>query len=291
MEKEIRLIRKSHDDGRTEPVLEVRESMGIPYLVFPMLEQTGMVIQGFSTRIGGVSPGYLGELNFSYGQGDDPANVKENLRRFITAIGGDPEKSVMSQQTHTTNVRVVKKEDLGKGYTKERGYTDVDGLVTNVPGAVLVTTYADCVPLYFVDPVHRAIGLSHSGWRGTVAHMGRVTLELMKQEYGTRPEDVYAAVGPSICQDCYEVSEDVILRFAESFPEDWHSRLFYRKDNGKYQLNLWKANEAVLTMAGILPEKLQVTDICTCCNAELLHSHRASHGKRGALSAFLGIKE
>lgn len=287
--KKIDFIRK-HDHGHAEPVLEVRERNGIPYLVFPLLEQTGMVIQGFSTRIGGISPGYLGEMNFSYGQGDDPANVKENLKRMITAIGGEPEKTVMSQQTHTTNVRVVTEADLGKGYEKDRGYTDVDGLVTDVPGAVLVTTYADCVPLYFVDPVHRAIGLSHSGWRGTVAHMGRVTLDVMRQAFGTKPEDVYAAIGPSICQDCYEVSEDVILRFAESFPEERHDRLFEKKDNGKYQLNLWKANEAVLMMAGILPEKLQVTDICTCCNAGVLHSHRASHGKRGALGAFLAIR-
>lgn len=273
------------------PVLVLKENNNIPYLVFPLLEETGMVVQGFSTRIGGVSQGYLGEMNFSYGQGDDPANVKENLRRFVTAIGADPEKVVMSQQTHTTNVRVVTEEDMGRGYSKERGFTDIDGMVTNVPGIVLVTTYADCVPLYFVDPVHKAIGLSHSGWRGTVNHMGKVTLEVMKEAYGTKPEDVYAAIGPSICQDCYEVSEDVILKFQESFPREWHKELFYKKENGKYQLNLWKANEAVLTLAGIQKEKLQVTDICTCCNSKYLHSHRASQGKRGALSAFLAIKE
>lgn len=273
------------------PILELKENKKIPYLVFPLLEETKGIIQGFSTRIGGVSEGYLGEMNFSYGQGDDSANVKENLRRFVTAIGADPEKIVMSQQTHTTNVRVVTKEDAGKGYTRERGFTDVDGMVTNVPGIVLVTTYADCVPLYFVDPVHNAIGLAHSGWRGTVNHMGKVTLDVMKETYGTRPEEVYAAIGPSICQDCYEVSEDVIERFRKSFPKEWHRELFYKKGNGKYQLDLWKANEVVLTLAGIQKDKLQVTDICTCCNSAYLHSHRASHGKRGALSAFLSIKE
>ncbi len=274
-----------------EPVLALRVKNQIPYLVFPLLEQTGMVIQGFSTRIGGVSPGYLGEMNFSYGQGDDPANVKENLRLFVTAIGADPERIVMSQQTHTTNVRVVTKEDIGKGYGKERDYTDVDGLVTNIPGVVLTTSFADCVPLYFVDPVHKAIGLSHSGWRGTVGHIGRKTLDVMHRAYGTLPSQVYAAIGPSICRDCYEVSEDVILQFRESFPEKYHPQIFYRKDNGKYQLDLWKANEFVLTEAGILPAHLQVTDICTCCNPTLLHSHRASHGKRGALSAFMAIRD
>lgn len=273
-----------------KPVMELKENNGIPYLTFPKLDETGMVLQAFSTRIGGVSTGYLGELNFSYGQGDDPANVRENLRRFVTAIGGDPKRIVMSQQTHTTNVRVVTEADAGKGYDRERDYTDVDGLITNVPELVLVTSYADCVPLYFVDPVHRAIGLSHSGWRGTVAHMGKATLDAMHSAYGTRSQDVYAAIGPSICQDCYEVSEDVIACFREAFPAEWHARLFYRKENGKYQLNLWKANEAVLTLAGVTGAHLQVTDICTCCNADRLHSHRASRGKRGALSAFLAIR-
>lgn len=271
-------------------VLELRENGQIPYLVFPLLENTNMVIQGFSTRIGGVSPGYLGEMNFSYGQGDTKENVKENLCRFVSAIGGNPEKIVMSKQTHTTNVRKVTEADFGKGYTRERGFEDVDGLITNVPGAVLVTTYADCVPLYFVDPVHRAIGLSHSGWRGTVNHMGKATLQAMKQAYGTKPQDVYAAIGPSICQNCYEVSEDVIDCFRENFPQSLHQELFYKKDNGKFQLNLWKANETVLTLAGVKREHLQVTDICTCCNSKYLHSHRASHGKRGALAAFLAIR-
>lgn len=271
-------------------VLELRENGQIPYLVFPLLENTNMVIQGFSTRIGGVSPGYLGEMNFSYGQGDTKENVKENLCRFVSAIGGNPERIVMSKQTHTTNVRKVTEADFGKGYTRERGFEDVDGLITNVPGAVLVTTYADCVPLYFVDPVHRAIGLSHSGWRGTVNHMGKATLQAMKQAYGTKPQDVYAAIGPSICQNCYEVSEDVIDCFRENFPQSLHQELFYKKDNGKFQLNLWKANETVLTLAGVKREHLQVTDICTCCNSKYLHSHRASHGKRGALAAFLAIR-
>lgn len=282
----MELIRKNK-----KPIMELREREGVPFLVFPLLEETGMIRQGFSTRIGGVSKDYFGEMNLNYVPGDDPANVKENMRRFVTAIGADPEKIVMSQQTHTTNVRVVTAADAGKGYSRERDYTDVDGLVTNVPGLVLMTSYADCVPLYFVDPVHRAIGLSHSGWRGTVGHMGKATLDAMKETYGTDPADVYAAIGPSICQDCYEVSSDVIAQFQTHFPKEWHTQLFYKKENGKFQLNLWKANEAVLLLAGIRPEHLQVTDICTCCNSKMLHSHRASSGKRGALSAFLSILE
>ena len=213
-------------------------------------------------------------------------SVEENYRRIAEAMGVPYEKIVCSDQTHTTNVRVVTQADAGTGIIRPKDYTDVDGLITNVSEITLATFYADCVPLYFVDPVHHAIGLSHSGWRGTVARMGKCTLEAMRREYGTKAADVYCAIGPSICQDCYEVSEDVAVQFEEAF-SGHESEILLNKGNGKYQLDLWKANEIVLLEAGVKPEHLAVTDVCTCCNPELLFSHRASHGKRGNLGAFL----
>ena len=132
-------------------------------------------------------------------------------------MGVNVEDMVLSKQTHTTNVRVVTAEDKGKGVMRERNYTDVDGMITNVPGICLVTSYADCVPLYFVDPVKKAIGLSHSGWRGTVGKIGKNTVQLMQENFGSKPEDLLAAVGPSVCMDCYEVSEYVIEQFKEAF--------------------------------------------------------------------------
>ena len=155
---------------------------------------------------------------------------------------------------------------------------------------MLATFYADCVPLYFVDPIRKAVGLSHSGWRGTVHKIGKITVQAMADQYGSRPEAIVAIIGPSICQDCYEVSEDVILEFQKYYREDCQSELYYRKENGKYQLNLWRANEIVMEEAGILPENIHTTQWCTCCNPELLYSHRASKGKRGNLAAFLGLK-
>jgi YfiH family protein len=166
----------------------------------------------------------------------------------------------------------------------------VDGLITNVPGLVLTTYYADCVPLYFIDPVKRAIGLSHSGWRGTVQKMVAVTLQRMQETYGCDLADLYAAIGPSICQDCYEVSEDVIEAFRENYKEQYWPGLFYKKENGRYQLNLWEANRIVLMEAGIRPERISLPNLCTCCNPEFLFSHRASKGKRGNLAAFLAIQ-
>lgn len=267
------------------------ERKGVSFLEFPALSETGVVVHAFSTRLGGVSEGIFSSMNLSFTRGDEEAHVRENYRRLAAAVGFSCEDLVCSDQTHTTNVRVVTEADRGKGFTRPKDYTDVDGMVTNVPGLVLATFYADCVPLYLVDPVHRAIGLSHSGWRGSVGKIGKHTVEVMREQYGTRPEDLVAAIGPSICQDCYEVSSDVIEAFQKAFDRRYWEELFYRKSDGKYQLNLWRANELVFREAGLSQEQIVTTDVCTCCNPALLFSHRASKGKRGNLGAFLMLKE
>lgn len=274
-----------------DSTLYEREENGVPYLAFGHLAESGLVVHGFSTRLGGVSEGHLSAMNLSFTRGDRPEAVRENYRRMGEALGFSCENLVLSDQTHTTNVRVVTEEDRGKGFARPRDYRNVDGLVTNVPNLVLATFYADCVPLFFVDPVNRAVGLSHSGWRGTAAGMGRVTLEVMKREFGTDPGQVLAAIGPSICQDCYEVSADVIEEFREVFPKEQWSEIYVPSaEEGKFQLDLWRANELLLLGAGVRPEHLSVTNICTCCNPGLLFSHRASKGKRGNLAAFLMLK-
>lgn len=263
----------------------------VPYLEFSLLRDSGIVNHGFSTRLGGVSEGCFSSMNLSFDRGDRPEAVQENFRRIGKAIGVECGDMVLSQQTHTTNVRLVTEEDRGKGIVRERDYTDVDGLITDVPGICLVTTYADCVPLYFADPVKKAIGLSHSGWRGTVGRIGQKTIEKMQQYFGSDPSDILAAIGPSVCMDCYEVSEDVILRFQKVFDkQDWGD-LFYEKPGGKYQLNLWKANEIIFREAGILPEHVAVTNLCTHCNSSILYSHRAQGERRGNLCAFLALKK
>lgn len=261
----------------------------LPLLHYPILDQTGIVEHCFTTRLGGISEGVCSSLNLSFSRGDDPKAVMENYRRVAEVFGKTVDDFVCTDQTHTTTVLQVGKDEKGYGVTREKPYTDVDGLITNEPGVILSTFYADCVPLYFVDPVHKAIGLSHSGWRGTVGRMGRKTLEAMAEAYGTKPEDVYAAIGPSICQECYEISEDVAMHFYAEF--DGHGdEILINKGSGKYQLDLWKTNEIVLLEAGIKPEHLAVTNVCTCCNSEVLFSHRASQGKRGNLAAFLMLK-
>lgn len=285
----MNLKKKNNDIVLEEVWCENGAGSTLPLLKYPLLEQTGIVEHCFTTRIGGVSKGIYESLNLSFTRGDEDAAVRENFRRLAGAMKTDVSKFVFTDQTHTTNVRRVTAEDAGKGIVKERDYTDIDGLITNEPGLVLSTFYADCVPLYFVDPVHRAIGMSHSGWKGTVGKMGAATITAMKREFGTEAKDLVCAIGPSICQDCYEVSEDVADAFKEAF-QGHADEILLDKKNGKYQLDLWRTNEIVLTEAGVLKENIAVTNICTCCNPDLLFSHRASHGKRGNLGAFIYLR-
>ena len=267
------------------------DEVSVPYLSFPLLERTGLVRHGFSTKLGGVSKGEFATMNFGVSRGDEPACVLENFRRMGQALGVKPEQMVLSFQTHTVNIRRVTAKDGGKGVVRERGYTDVDGLITDEPGLCLVTLYADCVPLYFLDPVKRAIGLSHSGWKGTVAQMGRKTVEEMGKAFGSDPADILACIGPSICKDCYEVGPEVAEAFQKAFAPEQAAEMLLAKDNGKYQLDLWEANRQILLEAGIRPEHLSVTDICTMCNSQWLFSHRATGGRRGNLGAFLCIRD
>lgn len=285
-------------------------NISIEYLTFPILTDTGIVKHLFTTRTGGVSEGIFSSMNLNFNRGDDPARVKENYARIGKILDITPDDMVLSMQTHTTNIRRVYMEDAGKGVVKPIDYKDVDGLVTDVEGIALVTSYADCVPLYFVDRVKHAIGLAHSGWKGTAAGMGACMVDKMKEEFGSSPKDIVAAVGPSICRDCYEVSGEVADVFTELFADDkelideitaYGYRSGYARGNtcvtepgkkaGKYQLDLWLANLLILRKAGIPLENIEVTDICTCHNPDYLFSHRASQGKRGNLSAFLMLSD
>lgn len=279
------VIRK---DKRQDP--RVVEKNGISYLEFESFKQQTWLAHGFSTRLGGVSSGCFASMNLGFGRGEADETVAENYKRLGAAIGFDWERAVLSHQTHTTNIRLVTENDAGKGTVRQRDYQDIDGLITDKPGLALVTFYADCVPLYFADTKHKAIGLSHSGWRGTVGRMGQKTLDAMHEAFGTMPEDVIAAVGPSICGDCFEVGPEVVAEFANSFSKKQMKTICRDGDGDRSYLDLWQANRIVLEEAGILPEKISVTNICTRCNPNLLYSHRIMGAQRGNLAAVLMIR-
>lgn len=282
-------IKWNYKDSRH--ILRTVEHGAVPFLSFQALEDLGLVVNGFSTRLGGVSKGRFATMNFSYSRKDDPEDVLENFTRIADALGVNRDQMVVSYQTHTVNVRRVFEQDAGKGVVKQRDYRDVDGLITNVSGITLVTFYADCVPLYLVDPVNRAIGLSHSGWRGTVKRMGRVTIDAMRDAFGTKPRDLVCCIGPSICMDCFEVGEEVVEEFKAAFaPRDWELLFHPNGRPGKYQLDLWKANEIIFREAGVPMEQIHTTNLCTMCNSDYLFSHRRVGEERGNLGAFLCLK-
>lgn len=284
----IDFVKKNSSEVLKEKNIALSDGTLLPLLYYPLLEAQDWLAHCFTTRLGGVSEGMFSTLNLSFTRGDEREAVEKNFCRIAEAMGAGPEDFVLSDQTHTTNVRRVTRQDGGNGLMREKNFFDTDGLITNEPGLVLSTFYADCVPLYFVDAKHRAIGLSHSGWRGTVGKIAKATIEAMTREYGTRPEDLLCAIGPSICQECYEVSEDVAEEFQREF-SDWH-QILTEKGGGKYQLDLWRANEIILEEAGVAQKHIATTNLCTCCNSEYLFSHRASKGKRGNLGAFLMVK-
>lgn len=247
----------------------------------------GEVKAAFTTRMGGVSREHLASLNLSSSRGDDIENVRENYRRFAEALDTSPENMVSSDQVHETTIRRVYGEDKGKGIVRESDITQTDGLTTNERGVCLLTFYADCVPVFFYDPVNRAIGLAHSGWRGTVADIAGKMVRRMEDEYGSNAYDLVCAIGPSICRACYEIGEDVAVQIKERYGEDTeHLR---DKLDGKYMLDLHGAVRENLLNAGVSPDKIGMPDLCTCCNPALLFSHRASKGQRGNLAGAMEL--
>lgn len=270
-------------------LLEMPEDVGV--LRFPGLKGLG-VNAAFSTRLGGVSGKEFAAMNLGFSRGDHEELVAENYRLFCRAAGFDSGSLVTGNQDHHTNVLRVGQEDRGLGVWTPKLEASVDGLCTDQPGITLVVYCADCVPLYFVDPEHRAIGLAHAGWRGTAAGMAKVMVQRMADEFGTRPQALWAAVGPSICRDCFEVDppvaqEFLLLPHSGSFvfgPEETPS------GQEKYHVDLWECNRQFLLEAGLLPEHILVGNVCTMDESDLLFSHRKTQGRRGSNAAFLALE-
>ncbi|MBR1758562.1 MAG: peptidoglycan editing factor PgeF [Lachnospiraceae bacterium] len=271
-----------HSEGET-----VLHEGKTPYLTFSAFESLPWIRHGFSTRLGGVSTGDCESMNLSFSRGDDPSCVEENFMCIASAIGFDIKDIVFSDQIHKTDLHVATKSDCAGEDLAKKKLEGIDGLLTDEPHVVLATSYADCVPLFFVDPTHKAIASSHSGWRGTVAKIGEKTVKAMTETFGSDPKDLIVVIGPSICTACYEVSEEVAEAFRKAYTADACGRFLYEKGNGKYQLDLWLACKIALIEAGVKEENVHISGACTCCNAKMLWSHRATKGRRGNMLGFL----
>lgn len=260
----------------------------VPYLTYNKLSELSFIRHAFSTRLGGVSEGEFTSMNLSFGRGDSDENVLENYKRICKAAGFDFDSLTASAQVHETVVRKVTALDRGVGIYKPRDMHSVDALITNDPDVTLVTYYADCTPVFFVDPVNRAIGLAHAGWRGTVGEISRKVAEKMAAEFSTKPENLICAIGPVISKCCYEVSTDCALEFTNLFGKD-SSVIIPTEKEDKFMIDLSLANKLILIKAGVKEENIVISELCTRCNSDLLWSHRATGGKRGTMSAFLSL--
>jgi len=281
--------------------MKLSEKSEVKYLNFNSLNSMQFITHGFSTRHGGVSEGIYSSMNLTFSSGDNPENIKENYRRFCDALEINVNSLVFASQTHTNNVIKVSDEDRGKGIFKPKEWDNIDGLITNSPDTFLVTLFADCIPLFFVDPVKKAIGLSHAGWKGTLNGIASNTIQMMQSEFGCNPKDIIAAIGPGIEMNCYEVDETVAKEFYKlpgPIIKNCIAKSDMSSDNSdsdfdgarKYFIDLPGINKNLMINEGINPENIEMSGICTKCNSELLFSHRATKGKRGGMAAILGMK-
>lgn len=267
--------------------LEMPEGVGL--LRFPAFDSLPMVNHCFSTRVGGVSKGEFASMNLGTNRGDPNENVAENFRIFCRAAGFEAESLVAGAQDHHVNIRQVGLSERGIGIWREKDMESIDGLCTDVPGVTLVIYTADCVPLYFVDPEHHAIGLAHAGWRGTAAGMAKVMAERMQAAFGTDPQKLITAIGPSICKACFEVDEPVAAEFLKLENAEKFVSLPTEAD-AKYHVDLWECNRQFLLQAGVREENITVGGVCTMCESDLIFSHRRTRGHRGSNCAMLALQ-
>lgn len=265
-------------------MLHVIEKNGLTYLQSDLI--SGGVRHGFSTRLGGVSPAPWGSLNLGVSRGDEIANVRENYRRFCAAIGVNEKNVVLSQQTHGDTVRRVTAEDRGKGLWRDRDYTGVDGLITDVPHTPLTVFSADCNVILLYDPVGRAVGACHAGWRGTALGIAAKTVAEMAAAYGCAPQNLRAAIGPAIGKCCFETDGDVPQALRNALGDDAEP---YMDWNGqKWHIDLRSINALWLRRAGV--ERIDVSTDCTMCRQDLYWSHRLVGNARGAQVAMISLE-
>ncbi len=252
---------------------------GLVFYQFEGLGGTGLT-HALLTRLGGVSQGPYATLNLGHTVGDDLMAVQENHRRVFALFGVDRRQVVSPYQVHSAHIRLVGREHAG---TVQNG---TDGLLTTTPGLMLLFRFADCVPLLLWDPVHRAVGLVHVGWRGAANGVIQAAVDAFARHAGSRPEDLWAGIGPAIGPCCYRVGPEVIAAVLESVAPDVGLRrdLVHRRDDGLY-LDLPGTVQAELEARGV--RQIESSGICTACHTDEWFSHRAEGGRTGRFGALV----
>jgi len=260
---------------------------GVSVLSCEAFDRTGGVAHGFSTRLGGVSEGVWAGLNLGYNRGDDPNRVRENFRRFCTAVGGNYEGLVKTRQVHGHHVQPVTAADSGMDPIPPAPW-ETDGLVTDVPGVCLAVFCADCVPVLLYDPVRGCIAAVHSGWRGTASAIAQRAAENMITDYGCDPGNILAAIGPSIGKCCFETHADVPDAMTDALGPLAAPHID-TLPNGKFRVDLKGIIRSTLLRAGLEAAHIRVSDHCTACRPDLYWSHRVLGDRRGSMAAMIQL--
>lgn len=254
----------------------------LEYSVADALEGTAHC---FSTRLGGVSEGHLASLNLGVHRGDVYENVLKNYDILGDAVGFRKEQTVFTKQRHTDIIRVVDETNCGEGLYRETPEI-CDGQITDRPGVALVTFSADCTPVLLYDPVRRAIGAVHAGWRGTAQGIAAKAVEAMVREFGCRREDIQAAIGPCIGKCCFETDWDVPQAMLDALGPKAITGITQKGE--KYFVDNKFLNTLWLQRAGI--GGLDISPDCTKCSPDRYWSHRVTQGARGSLAGIIMLK-
>ena len=263
------------------------QNNGVTFLAADGFRAAGGVAHGFSTRIGGVSEGIFASLNLGTARGDDPERVRENYRRFCAAVGTDVNRLVTTSQVHGDVIRTATARDIKTDLFAPNGY-ECDGLITDRPGLALTIYSADCIPVLLYDPVRRVIAAVHAGWRGTAQDIAGKAVRRMQQDYGCRPENILAAIGPGISQCCFETHADVPDAMTDALG-DLVIPYILCLENGKFRVDLKGINATLLTRAGVTADHIEVSTDCTACLHETYWSHRVTQGQRGSQAAMIQL--
>lgn len=259
---------------------------GLWHGIFTHFARRG-IKHGISTRLGGVSLASFASLNLALHTGDDPQKVVINRKRFCEALNLDFLRLVTAEQVHGAHIAVVTAQEMGKG---REDYADAlsntDALITNLANVPLMLFFADCVPVLIADPVRHVVGISHAGWKGTVAKIAQKTLLAMQEHFGTHPADCLVGIAPSIGPCCYEVDNMVINQLKGEF-RNWQD--FVSPHNDRWLLDLWKVNRYQLEEVGVLSANIVTSHVCTSCNSKLFFSYRADQGHTGRIAAAISI--
>ncbi|HZK02449.1 MAG TPA: peptidoglycan editing factor PgeF [Anaerovoracaceae bacterium] len=262
-------------------------NFGIPFITIPAWRQKGVEI-AFTTRRGGFSSVPYHSLNLGLHVGDKQENVINNRQQLLKIFGGHLNQMVCCQQVHGNIVKVVEKSHSGSG-AKEYGTAleGIDGMICNTAGIFLTTFYADCLPVYLFDPIEMAIGIAHSGWKGTIKRIAGNMVAKMAEQYSSRPENLQVFFGPGIGACCFEIQSDLVQKVNAEFG---HIDDIIIRDERGYKWDLIETNRIILRQEGIKPENIYVCDICTSCNPEIFYSYRSEKGKTGRMGAIMGLR-